>query len=122
MVVFLRTQVALIIGSLADFGLTILLVDFFHAPSISGSLAGNIAGAIFQFTLSRNWVFDASEDKILPQLLKFILVWGGHLLLSAAGMYLFNHLGCYYLVSKILTSVLLGTTYVYFMKRHFVFA
>jgi putative flippase GtrA len=122
MLTFIRVQAVLILGSLADYGVTILLVACFHDGPILASVAGNITGSIAQFILSRNWAFDARDEKVLPQVLKFSLVWTGHILLSAAGMYLLNYLGCYYLLSKTITSVFLGVTYTYFLKKYYVFA
>jgi len=123
MLTFIRVQAVLILGSLADFAITILLVSFFHDSYVIANVIGNITGSIAQFILSRNWAFEATEDRVLPQVLKFSLVWAGHILLSAAGIYLFTHyLGWYYLLSKTITSVLLGVTYTYLLKKHYVFA
>ncbi|MEI9934885.1 MAG: GtrA family protein [Ferruginibacter sp.] len=55
MLTFIRVQAVLILGSLADFALTILLVNVFHDSYITANVAGNIAGSIAQFVLSRNW-------------------------------------------------------------------
>jgi putative flippase GtrA len=123
MLTFIRVQAVLILGSLADFAVTILLVSCFHDSYVIANVVGNITGSIAQFILSRNWAFEATDDKVLPQVIKFSLVWAGHILLSAAGIYLFTHyLGWYYLLSKTVTSVLLGVTYTYLLKKHYVFA
>jgi putative flippase GtrA len=123
MLTFIRVQAVLILGSLADFAITILLVSCFHDSYVIANVVGNITGSIAQFILSRNWAFEATEDRVLPQVLKFSLVWAGHILLSAAGIYLFTHyIGWYYLLSKTVTSVLLGVTYTYLLKKHYVFA
>jgi putative flippase GtrA len=123
MLTFIRVQAVLILGSLADFAITILLVSCFHDSYVIANVVGNITGSIAQFILSRNWAFEATEDRVLPQVLKFSLVWAGQILLSAAGIYLFTHyIGWYYLLSKTVTSVLLGVTYTYLLKKHYVFA
>jgi putative flippase GtrA len=123
MLTFIRVQAVLILGSLADYAVTILLVGCFHDGYVLANVAGNIAGSIAQFILSRHWAFEAADEKVLPQILKFSLVWTGHILLSAGGIYLFtNYFGCYYLLSKTITSVFLGVTYTYFLKKYYVFA
>ena len=122
MLTFLKAQAASILGSLADFFIAILLVEIFHCWYITGNLIGNICGAMAQFILCRNWAFNADKTKTAEQVIKFILVWIGNLLLSAAGVYFFTHyLHINYIVSKIITSVLLGMSYNYFLQKRFVF-
>jgi putative flippase GtrA len=123
MLTFLKAQAASILGSLVDFLTTIVLVELFHCWYILGNLLGNIAGGITQFTLARNWVFNAGEGKIPFQVFKYILVWIGNLLLSAGGVYFFTHyLGLNYIISKTISSIVLGLTYNYFLQKKFVFA
>jgi putative flippase GtrA len=120
---FIKAQASLIIGSLADYAVTILLVEIFHCWYLLSNLAGNISGAILQFLLSRNWAFAAGEKNLSPQIIKFILVWIGSLVLSAAAVYLLTHfLGFNYLLSKTISSVLLGLTYQYILQKKFVFS
>jgi putative flippase GtrA len=121
---FIKSQAALIAGSLADFLLTILLVESFHCWYVTGNAAGNIAGAIAQFILSRNWVFAQSTQKKIPlQVIKFVLMWVGNIALAALGIYLLtNYLHLHYLLSKLIVSVLLGVSYTYLVSKKFVFA
>src|SRR5580692_7015176 len=107
MLTFIKAQIALISGSLADFLLTILLVEVFHCWYITGVVAGNIVGAIAQFIISRNWAFSATKGKIPKQLIRFILMWIGCIMLSAAGVYLLtDRFKLYYLLSKLIISIL----------------
>jgi putative flippase GtrA len=123
MFTFLKVQAASILGSFADFLVTVYLVELFHWWYILGNLMGNISGAIAQFILCRNWAFHADRKKTSAQVIKFILVWIGNILLSAAGVYFFTHfLRFNYIVSKIITSVLLGVSYNYLLQKKFVFA
>lgn len=123
MLTFIKAQAASILGSVADFLVTIFLVETFHCWYILGNLIGNIIGATAQFILCRNWAFDADRKKTSTQAIKFILVWMGNLLLSAAGVYFFTHyLHINYLISKTITSVMLGVSYNYFLQKKFVFA
>jgi len=56
------------------------------------------------------------------QVIRFILVFTGNLIFSAAGVYLFTHnLHLNYIISKTLTSVLLGISYNYYLQKKFVF-
>ena len=122
MIAFLKTQAVSILGSLADFLTTIILVELFHCWYITGNMAGNICGAITQFVLCRDWVFRSGGDKLQFQIVKFLIVWIGNLLLSAGGVYLLTHFaGINYIISKLITSVLLGVSYNYFLLKKFVF-
>jgi putative flippase GtrA len=119
---FLKSQAAAVTGSLVDYATTIFLVEFFHTQYVLSNFFGNIAGAVALFLLSRKWVFKAETGNIHRQTVKFILVFAGNLILSAAGIFLLTtcfHLN--YLISKTLTSVFLGVTYNYFMLKKIVF-
>jgi putative flippase GtrA len=122
-ITYLKAQASAIIGSLIDFLITILLVEVLGVWYVAGNLVGNIAGAVTQFIIARNWAFQAENGKISAQVIKYILVWVGNLALSAAGIYFFTHyIKCNYIISKTITSVLLGLTYNYIMQKKFVFA
>jgi putative flippase GtrA len=122
MYTFIKAQAALIAGSLADFLFTILMVQVFHCWYVTGSIAGNIAGAAAQFILSRNWVFNAGKQKMPVQLIKFALMWAGNIALSAAGVYsLTRYFNLHYLLSKLIISILLGVSYTYLLSKKFVF-
>ncbi len=123
MITFFRVQAASILGSLADYLTTIILVELFHCWYLVANLAGNICGGSLQFILSRNWVFHADKSKTGIQTIKFIFFFAGNIFLSAAGIYFFTHyLRINYIISKTLTSVLLGISYNYIMLKKFVFA
>jgi putative flippase GtrA len=123
MITFLKTQAASIIGSIADFLVTIVLVELFHCWYLAGNLAGNVCGATTQFILCRDWVFARTDGRLNLQMIKFIGVWVGNLLLSAAGVYLLTHFaGFNYIVSKLIASAILGVSYNYLLLKKFVFA
>ncbi len=120
---FLKAQSAAVAGSMADYAITILLVEFFHIQYVLSSFLGNITGGTLLFLLSRQWVFKAASGKMQIQILKFVLVFAGNLILSAMGIYLLTKcFGMHYLFSKTLISVFLGLTYNYFMQKKIVFA
>jgi putative flippase GtrA len=123
MYTFIKAQAVLIVGSLADFLTTILLVEVFHCWYVEGNATGNIAGAIAQFILSRNWAFKAVDGKVPKQLIRFVLMWVGNIALSATGVYLLtNYFDIHYLLSKLIISVLLGVSYTYLLSKKFVFS
>ncbi|HTQ28656.1 MAG TPA: GtrA family protein [Puia sp.] len=123
MLTYIKAQAASIVGSLADYAMTLFLVEILHCWYLLGNFVGNITGAIMQFILCRNWAFTAAGEPVRPQVVKFILVWVGNLALSAAGVYSLTHfLGLNYIISKTIVSVFLGLTYNYLLQKWFVFS
>jgi putative flippase GtrA len=121
-ITYLKAQATAIAGSAIDFLVFIILHKVFHYNAVIANLTGNVFGAVTQFILSRNWAFHAGEGRISLQIVRYILVWVGNLLLSAGGVYFLVyvvHLDG--IVAKIITSVLLGLTYNYIMQKKFVF-
>jgi putative flippase GtrA len=122
MINFLKAQAVLIFGSIADFAITLMLVQLFNLWYVIANTFGNISGFILQFFLCREWVFNGIKRNIFPQVIKFVMVWAGSLFLSAAGIYFFTRfIGMNYILSKIITSVILGVTYNYLLLKKFVF-
>jgi putative flippase GtrA len=120
---FIKAQVAAIIGSIADYLTTIFLVEIFHCWYLLANFLGNITGGSIQFLLNRQWVFKAETGRVYIQIIRFILVFAGNLVLSAAGVYILTSwLRINYLISKTVVSILLGVTYNYLMQKKFVFS
>ena len=120
---FIKVQVASILGSIADYLTTILLTEIFHVWYLISNLSGNTLGGIAQFNLCRYWAFKDIKGKMQIQVTRFILVFAGNLILSAAGVYFFTHfLHINYIISKTITSIVLGVSYNYYMQKKFVFA
>lgn len=121
--IFIRVQVSSILGSAADYAATILLTEIFRCPYLISNFLGNILGGTAQFNLCRHWAFKNVEGKMPVQATRFVLAFAGNLLLSAAGVYFMTrYLGFNYIISKTITSILLGITYNYHIQKKYVFA
>lgn len=119
---FLKVQAASIIGSAADFITTIVLAQVFHVWYLAANFFGNTTGGAIQFLLGRGWAFQGGSGAIQIQMLKFVLFFVGNILLSACGVFLLTRYGGFnYIISKTISSVLLGVTYNYFVQKKFVF-
>jgi len=122
-IVFIKVQAASVLGSGVDFLLTYILAEYVHCWYILGNFVGNIAGGITQFLLCRNWAFQMPPGRIGSQALKFTAVFAGNLILSAALVYLLTHfLGLHYMLSKLMSSIILGVSYNYLLQKYLVFA
>ncbi len=122
MAVFLKANIASLSSSLFDYLITIILVTFFKVDAFVASIIGNVCGGVLNFTIGRNWVFQAKEARVRNQAVKYGLVWVGSLFLNAGGMYyLLKIVGLHYLVSKVIVSLLVGVAYNYVLQKKFVF-
>jgi putative flippase GtrA len=123
MITFIKVQTASIIGSLADYLTTIILVELFGCWYVLANLTGNIAGGVLQFMLSRYWVFKTGKNNTVLRAIKFALFFLGNIILSGFGIYVFTRfLQINYIISKTLTSLLLGLSYNYIVQKKFVFS
>ena len=122
MIRFIKAQAASFVSSLVDYGSTISLVEFMGFWYVAGSSTGTIVGGITNFSLGRHWVFRGGERERNIQLLRYLLVWTGYLLLMTSGVFLLTHYGHFnYLVSKTSLSFFLAVAYNYPLQKRFVF-
>jgi putative flippase GtrA len=122
MITFLKAQMSSIIGSAADFLLTILLVEFGLAGPVAASVAGSVCGGILNFSINRELVFADGEKGTYTQLFRYALVWTGSLTLNALGLYIATRMtNVNYVVAKTIISIAVGISFNYFLQKKFVF-
>lgn len=122
MATFIKAQAASLAATCFDFLTTIVLVNVFGWWYLAGSITGTIAGGLLNFMIGRLWAFNATERKIEWQFIKYVLVWTGNLLLNAAGVFMITqYIGLSYVISKVLTAVVVGIGYNYVLQKKFVF-
>jgi len=122
MATFVKAQVASLSASIIDFLTTLVCTQVFHFWYVVGSVVGTTAGGVVNFMMGRNWVFGSKEKNINIQILKYVLVWSGNLLLTTGGVFLVTHyLHVNYILSKIIVSGTVGTGYNFLMQKKFVF-
>ncbi|WP_377063632.1 GtrA family protein [Rufibacter immobilis] len=122
MLTFLRAQTASIMASLVDFLVTVAAVELLGSWYVMGTVLGTVSGGITHFSLGRTWVFHSENSSVLPQAVRYFIIWNGSLLLNAAGVFVITHYGgLNYIISKVITSALVGSGYNYVMHKRFVF-
>ncbi|QCR21594.1 GtrA family protein [Pontibacter sp. SGAir0037] len=122
MFTFLKAQTASLVASAVDFLVTIIAVELLGFWYVAGTVTGTVTGGVTHFTLSRNWVFNSSDKSIPTQVIKYVMVWAGSLLLNAAGVYAITHyVGINYIFSKIFVSLMVGFFYNYIIQKRYVF-
>ena len=120
---FLKAQASSIISTALDFSVTIIFKEFFKFWYLAASIAGTLTGGVANFLLGRSWVFDGKGKRMHRQVVKYMITWTGNLLLTTLGVFVFTHYaGFSYIISKILTAVIVGVGYNYMLQKKFVFA
>jgi putative flippase GtrA len=122
MLTFIKAQASSLIATFLDFSTAIVLVNFFDVEPFTSSIAGTVLGGMANFSINRYWVFEASDDKVAGQALKYFFVWIGNLFLNAGGMYLLlEKMNWNYIISKALVSIIVGFAYNYVLQKKLVF-
>lgn len=122
MITFIKAQAAAFTASIVDFLITIFCVQTFGLWYVLGSILGTLTGGVVNFSMGRTWVFNSRENDIKPQVSKYILVWGGYLLLITFGIYLLTHyLDINYILSKVIMTSIFGIPYNYLLQKKFIF-
>ena len=120
---FARAQVASLVASLIDFWVTIFLKEGLGFWYVWSSATGTIAGGITNFSMGRKWVFKSFSRQAEIQMVRYLVVWVGYLLLTTSGVYLLTHYTpMTYLVSKVIVSLFMAISYNYPLQKKFVFS
>ena len=119
---FFKAQAASLTATVIDFSVTIILKEWLHCWYLLASILGTVSGGMVNFSMNRRWVFSARDKKMHRQAIKYVIVWGGNLVLVSAGVFILtNYSGFSYLVSKITVSLIVGFFYNYTLQKRFVF-
>lgn len=122
MFTFLKAQTASLIATIVDFLITVVVKEMFGATYLVATATGNVIGGITNFMLGRGWVFDAENNIMYRQAIKYVLVWMGSIALNTFGVYVFTHYaGLNYMYSKVLASIIVAFSYNYLLQKRYVF-
>ncbi|RNI25712.1 GtrA family protein [Rufibacter latericius] len=122
MLTFLKAQTASVGATVVDFLVTVLAVELLGSWYVLATVLGTASGGITHFALGREWVFNAEDSSLVAQAFRYFIIWSGSLFLNAAGVYLItHHTGVSYIISKVITSLVVGVGYNYQMQKKFVF-
>ncbi len=117
-----RHQIAALIAWLVDFGILILLTEVFNIWYITSTTIGGIGGALVNFYISSYWAFSGSKNSLKNQLVKYIMVTIGNLLLNILLIYILTDwLIIDYKLSKVIAGITIAIFYNFLLMRHFVF-
>lgn len=123
MFTYLKAQASSLVASATDFGVTIIAANLFGWWYLAASITGTVIGGAVNFYVNRKWVFGSESTAIKWQMLKYILVWAGNLIIVTAGVFMLTHFfNLNYVLAKVFSSVLTGLSYNYIMQKQFIFS
>ena len=123
MFTYLKAQASSLVASATDFGVTIIAANLFGWWYLAASITGTVAGGAVNFYVNRKWVFGSESTAIKWQVLKYILVWAGNLIIVTTGVFMLTHFfNLNYVLAKVLSSVITGLSYNYIMQKQFIFS
>ena len=119
---FLKANIAAIIASCCDFGITVFFKQICRIDAVLASILGTILGGIINFLIGRIWVFRSIQTPFFHQGRKYLLTWFGNLVLNSTGVYvLIKMMGVHYLFAKIATAITVAVGYNYPVQKKYVF-
>ncbi|RLJ72779.1 putative flippase GtrA [Pedobacter alluvionis] len=123
MFTYLKAQASSLVASATDFGMTIIAANLFGWWYLAASITGTVTGGAVNFYVNRKWVFESKSTAIKWQILKYVLVWTGNLIIVTAGVFMLTHFfNLNYVLAKVLSSILTGVSYNYIMQKQFIFS
>jgi putative flippase GtrA len=119
---WIRHHAAAAVAAIIDFGVMVGCVEGLHVRPVPATIAGAACGAVANFLIGRYWTYGRSDIAAQRQFLRYALVSGASLGLNAVGEHLFvNVLGVQYVVSRVITALIVSNAWNYPMQRFFVF-
>jgi putative flippase GtrA len=117
-----RSQIASVTATVVDFFTLISLVEFGHVWYVAATVTGAFCGAVVNFVLGRHWSFDAGQEDVRGQAVRYAAVATVSLVLNSLGVYLLTeYAGLHYAVSKTIAAFLVGLLVNFPLHRRFVF-
>lgn len=132
---FLRAQFSSQMSSLIDF-LTTIIIAKLGLYYVYASFLGSVSGGIFNCFINYRWTFHAHNCRIKNVIFKYISVWIGSILLNTYGTYalteslrqltwvrevLSYYFADFFIIPKIVVSLLVGFFWNYQLQRVFVY-
>lgn len=125
--IFGKAQVSAFIGGMVDYGVMIFCTEVFHIHYVYSIGISGVIGAVVNFSLNKSWTFRSKESSykhsINVQLLKFICVVTGSILLKSSGTYgVTTLLKIDYKISRLLVDLVVSVLFNFNLQKYWVFA
>jgi putative flippase GtrA len=117
-----KAQVSSFAGGMTDYGVMLVLTEFFNVYYLLSIVVGGLIGAVVNFSINRYWTFKATENRKREQLPKFITVVVGSISLKSGGTWLmteFLHID--YRISRIIVDGIVAISWNFTLQKLWVF-
>lgn len=126
LLIFGKAQVSAFLGAMVDYLLMISITEFLGVHYVFSIWIGGVAGGIVNFLVNRHWTFISKDhyyhSPLWKQLSKFIIVVLNSIILKSSGTYLFTtFLHTDYIISRMMTDLLVSIFLNYTLQKHWVF-
>ncbi len=122
---FAKAQVSAFIGGVSDYLIMVTLTELAGFHYTLSIIAGGLIGAVINFSLNKYWAFTSQGSGHSPlgnELIRFILVVAGSILLKSSGTYLVTSLlNLDYRFSRLFIELVVSYGFNYVLLRHWVF-
>lgn len=119
----LRAQFSAAAATAFDLAITVAFASGAGITAPAAGAAGSVVGGGINFTLNRTWAYDAASRGWRRQVIRYLLVWCGHVLLSYGLLRLgVDVIGWHYLPVKLAVMALLAVGWNHLLHRRYVFA
>lgn len=120
---FIRFQLNSVASTVIDFTVTVALTELAGLWYLISTTLGTISGGAANFLIARNWVFRVRDFPAMKQLGWYFINWCCSCLLNILSVFVLTSLvQLNYIVSKIITAVLVGILFNYNFQRRYVFS
>jgi putative flippase GtrA len=117
-----RHQLSSFLATTLDYAVMIVMVSLLRLGPVLGTAIGSASGALTNFALNRHFTFKVTHHRARGQLLRYVLVSAGSLVLNAAGVHLVAvELGVQYILGRLIVGTAVGFVWNFPMHRYFVF-
>lgn len=133
---FIRAQFSSQVASICDFLITITLAVLFDVYYVLATFIGSVCGGVVNCIVNYKWTFKSKECSMSHVAIKYAIVWIGSIFLNTSGTYLMTeslmkiswmrvfieqHFEDFFIIPKIIVSLLVGFLWNYNMQRTFVY-
>ena len=116
-----KSHIASISASLADYLVTIIAVQLSSFTIMLEGITGTVSGGTINFQIGRLWVFQKKQSARRAQVKRYFVVWFGNLILNTTGFYVLKIYVVHYTIAKVVISILVSVFYIYPLQKNYVF-
>jgi len=133
---FMRAQVSSQLSTIVDFSITLLLALAFGVFYVIASFVGNVAGGVVNCILNYKWVFHSDDSNKGAVAARYLFVWVMSIVFNTVGIFILTesvrlmpsfrqwlmvNFSDYFIVAKVIVSLLVGFVWNFQMQRAFVY-